>query len=514
MEGRVRADPRRTIGNANALATGQPVPTFTTISDATLQRYQDLATDSARAAQEAYLEERQAKQDISKARLNSWGDTLQAKRKQYITDRSNRLEADELRRQRIDAEEAEFRESQRQQRLVESDQQLFLRDERGRQMRSAVLANEVRQQQEWQMSIHAEKKAIADEDARDYAEAVKRGAAREVEEKQIAAQLIKEKMAKVKQDQYAMLEQAIDQRRAEKKLLVLDGEEIRRAAEAESAENSARRAQRLATEKALKDDLVKQFSPRYSPRQKLQQSCDSVANVIPGSIDASVIKYEAHKASQQQMLDGLAKSRQDRHDNLVLAATASLSAVGPASAKKDATAERFSTAPSISNRLIDESNERERTMAQNKRDVTAAPSPRTMRSTLGMSVDTAVERNYNELRSPRFRERLDHQIAMLDKFDDEQRQAQRQDAKYLAMIHHMQAAEKKHQKSIDKHADIQDALSRRAGVEAEDALFRQFVEAHLPENLSPRLAKTARGQLSTGGKFTGQGNYLGSSASE
>ncbi|CUG87649.1 Hypothetical protein, putative [Bodo saltans] len=501
MEGRVRADPRRTIGNANALATGQPVPTFTTISDATLARYQDIANNGAQLAHDALLEDRREKLEVSKARVNTWGDTLQAKRKQYVTDRSNRLEADELRRQRIDAEETEFREANRQQRLQESNQQLFLRDERGRLMKSAVLANEVRQTQEWQMSIQAEKKAVVDEETRDYAAAVKRAAAKEIEEKQIAAQLVKDKMLKVKQDQYAMLEQAMDQRRAENRKLVLDGEEIRRAAEAEALENSARREQRRQNEKNLKEDQAKQISPRYSPRQKLQQT-----TISPNSIDGSILKYQAHKESQAAMLAELARSRQERHDTLVQQATASLSSVTGAN-KKDATVERFATAPSISHRLIEDSNLRELTIAQHKREVTAAPSPRTMRSTLGMSVDTAVERNYNELRSPRHRERLDQQIAMLDRFDQEQKMAQRQDAQYLAMIHQMQAAEKKYQKTIDKDADIQDALSRRAGVEAEDALFREFVEAHLPENLTPRLAKTARGQMTTGGKFTGRHVY-------
>lgn len=506
MEGRVRADPRRTIGNANALATGQPVPTFTTISDATLARYQDIANNGAQLAHDALLEDRREKLEVSKARVNTWGDTLQAKRKQYVTDRSNRLEADELRRQRIDAEEAEFREANRQQRLQESNQQLFLRDERGRLMKSAVLANEVRQTQEWQMSIQAEKKAVVDEETRDYAAAVKRAAAKEIEEKQIAAQLVKDKMLKVKQDQYAMLEQAMDQRRAENRKLVLDGEEIRRAAEAEALENSARREQRRQNEKNLKEDQAKQISPRYSPRQKLQQTTDSATHISPNSIDGSILKYQAHKESQAAMLAELARSRQERHDTLVQQATASLSSVTGTN-KKDATVERFATAPSISHRLIEDSNLRELTIAQHKREVTAAPSPRTMRSTLGMPVDTAVERNYNELRSPRHRERLDQQIAMLDRFDQEQKMAQRQDAQYLAMIHQMQAAEKKYQKTIDKDADIQDALSRRAGVEAEDALFREFVEAHLPENLTPRLAKTARGQVTTGGKFTGRHVY-------
>jgi hypothetical protein len=508
MEGRVRADPRRTVGNANALATGQPVPTFTTISDATLARYQDIANNAAQLAQDAMFEERRGKLEVSRARVNTWGDTLQAKRKQYITNRSNRLEADELRRQLIDEEEAEFREANRQQRLQESNQQLFLRDERGRQMRSAVLANEVRQTQEWQMSIQAEKKAAVDEDARDYAAAVKRGAAKEIEEKQIAAQLIKDRLAKVKQEQYAMLEQAMDQRRSENKKLVLDGEEIRRAAEAEALENSARRDQRRQNEKSLKEDLVKQFSPRHSPRQKLQLATESVTHVSPTSIDGSILKYQAHKESQATMLADLARSRQERHDTLVQHATASLHTITAGPTKKDVTVERFSTAPSISNRLIDESHMRELTIAQHKREVIAAPSPRTMRSTLGMSVDTAVERNYNELRSPRYRERLDNQVAMLDRFDQEQRMAQRQEAQYLSMIHQMQAAEKAHQKHIDKDADIQDALSRRAGVEAEDALFREFVEAHLPENLTPRLAKTARGHNNTGGKYTGRNVYI------
>lgn len=495
-DGRVRYDPTRRQGNANYVATGGGPLDYAVVSTAELQNWDHKLLNPHADIKQKQAESK-ALSDASKARQLAWPDTLEAKRKQYLVDRENRMTAEERRRQILDEEEAKYQETKRQQRLEDAEKQLMLRDERGARMRSTLLEHLVTQERESQLSARGEKQRMLDEEERQYAARVRQAALDEAAEKKAMLAHEREKILSVKLQQQAMLNDMVEQRREARKTASLDAELLRQAAQDELTENALKSSQRRAAELALKQYQASQASPRLSPRQALtaKQLEAAAATASPEAL------YDAHKTANKELLDSLARHRQENHELRVHRAQEALDSIARQPSPRDRTVDAFSSAQPFFHTMQEQSKLREQTMAQHKKEVTHSPRSRGIGATV-------YEKNLSELRSSTYREKLDNRIAELDRLDDEARQQERDEAKYLAMVQSLQAAEKRAQRNQDKEQDLLEAQMRQMALSQENELFRGFIQAHLPANMSPRLAARALDGGQKGGTSTvGKSDY-------
>lgn len=483
--GRARYDPTRKQGNANTLALGNEVTTASVISSAQLERWSHIAAQSPRAQAEALREAQAERSARSKARCEAWPNTIEALRVQAEQSRVALRNADEARRIAIDEEEAQLRETKRQQVVQAANIRLLESDERGIQLRKALQLHNALQGQEQQRKRNEERRAHDASEREQYAAEVRANALAEQAEKLAQQKKIRDDLAATKEAQLQFLEFQLAERRQQREMEALDRERIRLAAEEEALGNATKKLENRVKNVQLKQNQIEQVlaSPR-TPREKLQLRMEEGAR-----LREEEARHTAEREHKQRLLAEAQQQRHLYHASLIDHASSQyLQQTASLPSPRDRAAATFEDSPSFVSKMLAENLHREATHKAHKKDLAAS-------NRSGADSTTPISPRQRDpmadLKSPAYRQRLDHQIQMLEKFDAEAAEQKREQVAHVKYIQKLQAEEKKTQVAREAEELVREAEYRKKAKDDDDAMFRQFVEQQLPQGMSPRVQQSA-----------------------
>eukprot|EP00736_Rhodelphis_marinus_P011066 Rmarinus@m.15497 len=119
------------------------------VSASELDNIHRLAAGSPPPASNTEDDERYSK---SMARLQSWGNTIEALREKKARERQKRIEQEEERRAEIDRKEAEYRAEQRRKAIERANKLLYEQSEQMKQFKSAMLHSNVLKERDMQVA--------------------------------------------------------------------------------------------------------------------------------------------------------------------------------------------------------------------------------------------------------------------------------------------------------------------------------------------------------------------------
>ncbi|XP_054643643.1 cilia- and flagella- associated protein 210 [Dunckerocampus dactyliophorus] len=177
------------------------------------------------------MRQRELLQQKSKEMAKLWPNTLACQRQKKLEAKKIRDQMEEDKRNRIDMEEAKYREEQRKEAIEKAKRQLYYQTERVKGLHRALLLTEVLKEREAQMELKQRRKSASKELDKEYVEMMK---AREDEalkreqerkqEKRLERQAVAEDLKKqIEENQLAREQQKLQTKK--------DGEEIQRLQE-------------------------------------------------------------------------------------------------------------------------------------------------------------------------------------------------------------------------------------------------------------------------------------------
>ncbi|KPA76429.1 hypothetical protein ABB37_07754 [Leptomonas pyrrhocoris] len=143
---RARQDPRRRIGNGNAVAGGLDLSRVGVLSDRELAFFHRLACASAQSAEQRRLDARRSEEErrreLSKARTATWPDTIEARHDLFLKTQQDAKDAAEARQRVLDELYAEQLKEERNAMIARQELAQLKEDPRGSNARSMTLLHE------------------------------------------------------------------------------------------------------------------------------------------------------------------------------------------------------------------------------------------------------------------------------------------------------------------------------------------------------------------------------------
>ena len=479
---RAAVDPSRTVGLANFVAVNKSAPVgCTVVSEKELRSIEIVANSSPRRIQDEINAERARLHELSKKREALWPDTVHAHRNQVMKDRDIRLQAEEKRRQAIDAEEAALQEAQRQRTLIDATEQLAWRDERMMNAYRQLLLQQTLEERAEQVAYFKAKaesiQGLDKEEARKYREI----ALLDEAEKKMNSARMREKAIETKLTNMQQLEQQIVERRSHREQAKLEQSKLELMATAEALQTKLdAQAVKAKNRRAAEESIA--TSPYKSPRELLSQKRLEVTT-DPEWVSAEA--FVASKAEFDAKLREVEKAKFERRGKLIDAATGNYAKVLDAGSPRQLTAENITLARSIFDTMEEENLRREASHRKKPHDFSVIITPR-------RESDRKALRDEEGRMVDRFREYQTMEMRLDDEQAAEKRELERRHAQLLLM----QAAQKKANELLAKEDEKKMSEHWQAAQEAEQTMFRQLIEHQLPPNMNPRLAQRALAPVS------------------
>lgn len=235
----------------------------------------------------------------SQTRAKSWSNTLEGSRRKKAEDRKKKLEAEELERQRIDAQESKIQLDQRKATIDRANKLLYDEADRMKSFHSKMMLCDVLAEREAQTSLKGELKKLEHIREDRFLEMEKQNY-RKMLEREIKEKETKEELSRiVSKAQKEQLAEYKDKRFREVEDEMLEGELMRRKAcedlEAERAADKRRRAQAVKNieETMVANEYLKQIKAEDALREKREEE-----------------KVQEHAQRKEKML-ALRKAKED-----------------------------------------------------------------------------------------------------------------------------------------------------------------------------------------------------------
>lgn len=486
---RVRHDPLRRQGNANAVAVGINLSCVGVMSDRELEWIMRLAYDDDGVTALVSKQEAQDRlKALSDTRKEQWSDTVEARQHAFLATRAAEAEEAERRRRKLDELYEEQEEQQRLARVAQLELQHLRDDPRGRNLKKNLALHEAIKAREEQIAF----KNFTDGNDREEEQRERRerearlwGEIAEEERKKLA---IRQRNVEEKNTNLEAVLYQIDQRRQERAEEKGRRKFVDEEAEDERRENEAEEAERRAKEAAFGLHNKANSRPHLSRQQRLQQ------RVVNGVEEAAELQQE--NARSDRVKQEALERRKRKADEFEKRKLLGLDKYMQATAEKSPT---FRTQDCFETKGVDmiakmDDADKERVKhlrdsrieMQNYREplneTTGKPFNRAAATASGFHTREEEQANLVEMRK----------LPELVRAEMEAEAAARKAvADRVAMIQKMQAAEKKEQKRREDTAEVDERRQLEEWHAMDDERYANYIRSQLPEDMSPFLKNKA-----------------------
>jgi hypothetical protein len=509
---RARQDPRRRIGNGNAVAGGLDLTRVGVLSDRELAFFQRLAYAGSRSAeqqrQDARRQEEERRRELSKARTANWPDTIEARHDRFLQAQQDAKDAAEERQRVLDELYAEQLKEERQAMIAQQELAQLKDDPRGRNARSMKLLHETLKGREEQVAYKQHRKqeeeaAVADTQRELQLQAW--GDRTEALQKKLE---VRQRNMEEKNANLEMVLYQIDQRRRERAAEKQERVRVEQEAAEEQAEQEAEDAERRAREMANGAYNKARSRAALTKSQRLQERLADCAQD-----EAAMRAEEAKRDGLKKWVTDRQQQKQDAFEKRKEAGLQQyLDQAAPERLPTYRTQDVFERkGQSFLQRMHDGDEQRReqerqyrRTLQQQRREheegddgsanangtTTGASASNTQQrrhgaaTTAGGFLNAEEERAYvEEMR--RYPEQIKAQEA-------KDAAARRAEATRIAEIQKLQAAEKRENARRAVEARREEARQQQERRVQEDERYGEYIDSIVPPDMNPTLYRKAK----------------------
>lgn len=457
---------RNVKGNpaARSVASGQPAPSCSIISDKQLRRFQDIVDQSTVKAAEDEVRRREAIRQLSEARVANWPNTIEAQRYRKEKARQDRLDREEERRLQIDEEERALRDAQKAQAVQRANILLYEENDKVKNFTSKLFLATVLEEREKQLAIKEEKKILEKQNEMEWAisnqEALRSAEEKEKVKKSSAAQ----RVMSLKEAQLNQLEELRQQKIRERDLNREEGRRIKQHAQEALEEELQTEQDRKEQQKVMTRRLEEANAEQIARRAKA---------VEDEKIESDKIAFFAQQ-KEQQMLERKSRAEEKfaaklkRRQDLIDIQAQQLEELKAATEEKELKAMRDHDRE----RREREARDQEKKQRRQKEMEYFRAEQLAMKETKKAQEESEMLRMKDI-----WKQRAD--ILIDEELQD--RRQQRTQSEKLQHFHLLQAQEKRQQALLEKRSDIEEGLQLQEAMKSEQEMYNAYVNSVMCE---------------------------------
>ncbi|KAG5509594.1 hypothetical protein JKF63_06299 [Porcisia hertigi] len=508
---RARRDPRRRIGNSNAVADGLDMTRVGILSDRELAFFHRLAYAGSHAAEQqqhdARKQEEYRRRNLSKARTAEWTDTIEARHDRFVQEQKDATEAAEARQKVLDDLYLEQRKEEHKAMIARQQLEKIKEDPRTRHVRSVTLLHEALKAREEQVAyrdmVKREEKKRNAADQLEYQQQLWGDQAEELHKKLQARQ---RNMEEKNTNLEAVLYQ-IDRRREERAADCEDRKRVDQEAADERAEQREEEMARRARDLENGAYNVAHSRTAVTKAEKLQ------AHLAENAKDQAALEAEEKKVEslKRYVVEHQRRKQLAFEDRKKASLPQYLKEAQPDKHPTYRTQDAFvQKGTSLLQHLHDGDAKRQEKQREQQLEMTferLQMEEEKAAEARGETIESKLDANGRNLRHHRasttaagfmsmaeekaYAEEMRRYPEQLRAKEAEEAAARRAEALRLEQAQKLQAAEKheKERRALEAHRE--EVREQQAQQEADDARFRAYIDSVIPADMDPFLYRKA-----------------------